>query len=209
MNTVMHSLIKRTLRGASVFAMLLVLGACSSVATQRDFDPNRNFASYHSWSWMDPAVTFTPDNPLTRSDLTRQRIDQALQQQLPAKGLLPAAAGTQPDMRIQASVAEIKRPVQTETLYDYYYGGWGPYGARGRYGPWGGPWGGPAYYRSQVSYYSSTLLQIDMYDGRDGQLIWRGRTEKGLGRLDNPDQRAQAIAELLADVLTEYPPVPR
>ena len=51
--------------------LLLILSACQTAQLQRDFDPNRDFAAYRSWSWQEPAVQYKPDDPRLKSDLTR------------------------------------------------------------------------------------------------------------------------------------------
>ena len=36
--------------------LALLLSACQTAQLERDFDPNRDFAAYRSWSWLEPAV---------------------------------------------------------------------------------------------------------------------------------------------------------
>lgn len=204
-------------RVASVFLLLLTLSACSSVVTQRDYDPSRDFASYHSWGWTNPPVEFAPNNSLTRNGLTAQRLNTALENQLPGKGLVPAAHQQRPDIRIQATVAEVVRTVDNPFYDNGPWGPYGPYGWGGPYGGWGGPyggWGGPyggwgrwgGYYGPPQQRYNATILQLDMYDSRDGQLIWRSRVEKQMDSANDPAKRAQQLAGLVSDALKAYPP---
>lgn len=200
------------LRYLSVLFLLFSLSACSSMVTQQDYDPSRNFADYHTWSWAKTPVLFTPDNSLTRSGLTAERINTALQEQLPGKGLAFASAGTRSDLTLQVTLANVQT---TDNVPNYYDGGpWGgPWGGGpwGYYGPWGwgggpwGPWGG-GYYGTSTVQYPSTVLQLDMYDTHDGRLVWRGRATEPSGDPSDPAQRSKVIADLVQGVLSKYPP---
>ncbi|WP_051464768.1 DUF4136 domain-containing protein [Carnimonas nigrificans] len=192
-----------SLRITLVAVALMALSACSSVVTQRDYDPTRDFAAYHRWQWATPHVVFTPDNTLARSSLTAERINQALNEQLPGKGLMPANTAQGADVLLQATVAYTQR-IQEDPFYD---GPWGPWGPRGYYGrPYG--WGGPSFYAPRVRSFPVTILQLDMYDRHDGQLVWRGRVARDSNDGASPQQRAQIIAGLVEEALKQYPPAP-
>ena len=51
-----------------------------------------------------------------------------------------------------------------------YGGAWGGY--------WNGYWGGPMYNETRSVDYKVATIQIDMFDGRDGKLVWRGSAEQ-------------------------------
>ena len=48
--------------------------------------------------------------------------------------------------------------------------------------------------------------QIDLLDGKDGKLVWRGSDEQMLARSPNPADRSTAIRETVARILANYPP---
>lgn len=182
-------------RQSMVISALLLLAACQSVQLQRDFDPNRDFAAYRSWSWQEPAVQYRPNDPRIKSDLTNQRIREAIGEQLDQRGLRPTQAGGKADLHVQAWLIVDNRQQQVMTNY----GGWG--------GPWYGNWGGPGYTESRTLDYQVGTLQIDLYDAGDGKLIWRGSAEQALPRQPRgPQERAIAIRETVAKVLSQYPP---
>jgi hypothetical protein len=56
-----------------------------------------------------------------------------------------------------------------------------------------------------VSYKVATI-QIDLLDGKDGKLVWRGSDEQLLSRTTNPADRSNAIRETVARILANYPP---
>ena len=104
-----------------VLPVLLLLAACQSPQLNRDFDPNRDFAAYRSWSWHSPAVQYRPDDPRVRSDLTEQRLRDAIAEQLDQRGLRPAAAGSKGDLEVAVWMIVDNRQQQVSTGYG---GGW-------------------------------------------------------------------------------------
>src|SRR3990167_6806837 len=165
--------------------LLLILSACQTPQLQRDFDPNRDFAAYRSWSWQEPAVQYKPDDPRLKSDLTDQR------------GLRPAAANTPGDLKVQVWMIVDNRQQQGSTQLG---GAWG--------NPWnGGFWGGPSYVETRTLDYQVGTLQIDLLDGKDGKLVWRGSAEQVLRNPHpSPSEREAAIRRSVAEVLSQYPP---
>ena len=74
------------LRYVAVLACAVLLSACQSNQVNHDFDASRDFAGYRSWSWKEPALQYRPDDPRIKSDLTEQRIRQAVGEQLDKRG---------------------------------------------------------------------------------------------------------------------------
>jgi len=175
---------------------LLLLAACQSARVERDFDTSRDFAAYRSWSWQEPALQYRPDDPRIRSDLTEQRIRSAVGEQLDQRGLRPAQAGSSGDLRVQAWLIVDERQDQVSTHYGGYWGGY-----------WGGGWGGPAYAETRTVDYKVATIQVDLFDGRDGKLVWRGSAEQVMHQSSpNPSEREAAIRTAVAQVLGQYPP---
>jgi hypothetical protein len=57
-----------------------------------------------------------------------------------------------------------------------------------------------------VSYKVSTL-QIDLLDGKDGKLVWRGSTEQSAtDGSANPAARELALRQTVQKILQQYPP---
>lgn len=69
-------------RRLALLAMAVLLSACAAHQVNHDFDASRDFAAYRSWSWKEPALQYRPDDPRIKSDLTEQRIRQAVADQL-------------------------------------------------------------------------------------------------------------------------------
>lgn len=176
--------------------VLVLLGACQSQQINRDFDASRDFAGYRSWSWQEPAVQYKPDDPRIRSDLTEQRLRTAVGEQLDQRGLRPATAANPADLRVQVWLIVDQRQQQVSSGFG---GGFGGY--------WGNYWGGPAYNETRTVDYKVATVQIDLYDGKDGKLVWRGSDERIMRNDEgNPAQRETAIRETVGRVLGQYPP---
>ncbi|MBD9417352.1 DUF4136 domain-containing protein [Pseudomonas sp. PDM16] len=176
--------------------LMLFLAACQSVNVERDFDASRDFGAYRSWSWQEPALQYRPDDPRIKSDLTEQRIRDAITQQLDQRGLRPAAAGGAGDLKVQAWLIIDERQDQVSTNYGGYWGGY-----------WGGGWGGPAYTETRNVDYKVATIQVDLFDGKDGKLVWRGSAEQVMRQSPpTPREREAAIHTTVAKVLGQYPP---
>ena len=80
-------------RRTLLLSTTLLLTACQNYNVNRDYDSTRDFGAYRSWSWKEPALQYSPDDPRIKSDLTEQRILDAVSQQLDQRGLRPAANG--------------------------------------------------------------------------------------------------------------------
>lgn len=82
-------------RRLALLAMAVLLSACAAHQVNHDFDASRDFAAYRSWSWKEPALQYRPDDPRIKSDLTEQRIRQAVADQLDQRGFASGRRGQQ------------------------------------------------------------------------------------------------------------------
>lgn len=126
------------LRRIALLGLALLLSACETMQVSHDYNPAVDFAQFRTWAWKDPAVQYQPNNPMLRSDLTEQRIVQAVSSQLDQRGLRPVAAGSKPDLLVQTWLIVANRQEQVVTNYGYG-------------GPWGGPWGVTGAARGKVT----------------------------------------------------------
>ena len=175
--------------------LLLLLSACSTPSIDLDYDPARTFSGYHDYAWATPKLRYQPDDARLTSDLTEQRITSAVQAQLPMQGLVATTDG-QPDVRVQATLITETRQEQVTLNYG---NGYGPY--------WGGFWGSPGITETRSVPYKVAILQIDLLDGRDGKLVWRGSAEQVLSQTAlTPGEREAMINTAVAKILAHYPP---
>ena len=184
------------LRLLVVLSFALLVAACTSNNVTQDFDVSRDFAAYRSWAWQEPALQYRPDDPRIKSDLTEQRIRQAVADQLDQCGLRPVQGNARADVKVRAYLIVEDRQQQVTTNYG---GGWGGY--------WGGYWGGPMYNETRSVDYKVATIQVDLLDGRDGKLVWRGSAEQVMNSYPpSPQERNAAIQKTVAQVMGNYPP---
>lgn len=181
-------------RFLALASLLLLLGACQAQQTPRDFDTSRDFTTYRTWSWAQPAVTYRPDDdPRIQSDLMTQRIQEAVSGQLDARGLRPAQGDARGDLLVRVYMVVDERQDTVTT----HYGGVGYWGR----------WGGPMMAQTRPVYYQVATLQIDLLDAQDRQLVWRGSTSEMLGEgRSSPAERQQTTYDMVRKVLSGYPP---
>lgn len=182
-------------RSLILLPLLLVLVACQTSGPRADFDLNRDFGQYQTWEWAEPAVTYAPANdPRLSSDLTTQRIEEAVAAQLDVRGLRPALEAGSADLKVRSSmVVETRR----DNITTHYGGGWGY---------WGPYWGGPGYSQTRTVDYQVMTLQIDLLDAADGRLVWRGSDSEVINDRLSPIDRSRAMHERAARILSNYPP---
>lgn len=169
---------------------LLLLAGCQNLPIEQDYDTQRDFSRYQSWQWAEPAVQFRPDSPLLRSDLTAQRIRQATAEQLLQRGLRESPTA---DLKVQASLVVEQRQQHISSGYASSYWGY----------PWG-YWGAPV--ETRTLDYQVATLQLDLFDTRDGKLVWRGSLSKTLRDGSTPSQREAEIRQVMTRLLSHYPP---
>ena len=192
------------LRRIALLGLALLLSACESMQVTSDYNPSVDFARFQTWAWKDPALQYQPSSLMLKSDLTEQRIMQAVSSGLDQRGLRPVAAGNKPDLLVQTYLIVANR--QEQIVTNYGYGGpWGgPWGYAG--GPWEGYWGAPMYNETRNVVYQVGTLQIDLIDAKDGRLVWRGSAEKIVDNSPTPAERSAAIHEAVNKILGNYPP---
>src|SRR5690554_7799113 len=102
-------------RLAMLISLVLALGACQVSVPRTDYDLNRDFGQYQTWSWSEPAVTYAPaSDPRLASDLTSRRVKEAVSAQLDVRGLRPATEPATADLPIQATlITEIHKHDET------------------------------------------------------------------------------------------------
>ena len=192
------------LRRIALLGLALLLSACETMQVTNDYNPSVDFAKFQTWAWKDPALQYQPNSLMLKSDLTEQRIMQAVSSGLDQRGLRPAATGSKPDLLVQTYLIVANR--QEQIVTNYGYGGpWGgPWGYAG--GPWEGYWGAPMYNETRNVVYQVGTLQIDLIDAKDGKLVWRGSAEKIVDNSPTPAERNAASHEAVNKILANYPP---
>ncbi len=194
------------LRRIALLGLALLLSACETMQVTHDYNPAVDFAAFKTWAFKDPALQYRPNSPMLKSDLTEQRILQAVSSELDQRGLRPVAAGSKPDLLVQTYLIVANRQEQVVTNYGYQ-GPWGGPWSGGYWGgPWEGYWGAPMYNETRNIVYQVGTLQIDLMDAKSGKLVWRGSAEKIVDNSPTPAERSAVIREAVTKILSTYPP---
>ena len=158
----------RTLLATLVICTALI-GCTSTPTVHTDVDPTAAFASYRTYSWIQP--------PAGASPLQGQRIAEAINAELAARGWQQVNANA--DVAIAANVATETRQ-DIDTFYNGpAYAGWG----------WHGPWAMGSVNTSVRNYQVGTLV-VDLFDTKTRQAVWRGTAEGTVP--SSPDKVAEA-----------------
>jgi hypothetical protein len=173
----------RTLTIVAVGLLIMGAGTVMAQDVTRDYDHSTDFSKYHTFMWIKEP---RPENPLMK-----QRIIDAVNAQLEAKGLTQVDTGA--DLGISANVAT--RQEQTlETFYDGFPG-WG-------WNRWGGYWGGPAV--ANVYTYQVGTLVVDLFDTQTKQVVWWASATDTVS--SNPEKNSKKLEEAVTKMFKHYPP---
>lgn len=164
--------------------LLFVLGACSSVKVDADYDNKVDFSQYKTYAFQKSGI-----DKVEISDLDKKRILRAIDTQMQAKGY---AKSETPDLLVNIFTKERERVDVNQYSAGWGYGwgwGWNPY-----------MWGG----RNYVSTSTEGTLYIDLIDAKKKELIWQG---KGSGYLEQSrEKKEERINEFVSKVLAQFPP---
>ena len=136
------------------FAVGLTLMGCASTQVTTDWDRTTQFASYHTYSWME-----TPRmQAMQQATLFDRRLRSAVEEQLAEKGMRKSDSSGEPDLLIvyHAGVQD-KLDVQS----------WGYFGRR-----------------VDVREYQQGTLVIDVVDAKTKSLVWRATAKDEVGDAD-------------------------
>jgi hypothetical protein len=140
------------IRILQIFSVLvfvtLIFGCGPSITVNHDYDPGYNFSTLKTFAWI-PVKTSA-----RVSELTVKRFQNAIEKQLEAKGMTPAAEN--PDFLIALQGTAQNKVNVTDYGYSY-----------GRY--WGGGMGGV-----DINTYQEGTIYLDFIDGKSKELFWRG-----------------------------------
>lgn len=164
--------------------LLFVLGSCSSVRVNSDFDKNVNFSQYKTYAFHKNGI-----DKVEISDLDKKRILRAIETELGKKGMTKSE---NPDLLVTFFTKEREQVDVTQYNAGWGYGwgyGWNPY-----------LWGG----RTYVSSSTEGTLYIDLIDAKKKELIWQGMGSGDLTQVQA--KKDERINEFVAKILAQFPP---
>ena len=161
---------------------LLVAGRAFGQKVSVDWDKTANFSSFKTYAWA--------KGTLAPNQLVDQRITNAIDGQLAAKGLQKVDPGSNPDLvATYAAAAGSQTQLNTTNL-----GGWG--------GPWRYGWGGSS--TTTVQQIPVGQLVVELGDIKNKDLVWRATASDTMS--DNPQKNEKKINKAVEKMFKKYPP---
>ena len=160
---------------------IAVLFATASFAQQvkTDYDRSADFSQYKTYSW---------EKVQTQDPLLVDRIKEAVNADLTAKGLTPVDSGG--DIAIVA-IEMTKNQHTLNTFYDGFGGGW----------RWGGGFGDAT---TTVDNYKVGTLVVDLFDAKTKKIIWRASSSDTLS--DKSDKNIKNLDKGVQKMFDHFPP---
>src|SRR5258708_6185328 len=164
---------------ASVGIVLLSAAAAFAQQVKTDYDRSANFSQYKTYSW---------EKVQTQDPLLVDRIKEAVNAALTAKGWTPVASGG----NVAIVAIEMTKNQRTlNTFYDGFGGGW----------RWGGGFGNAT---TTVDNYQVGTLVVDLFDANTKKVIWRGSSSDTLS--DNSGQNIKNLDKGVQKMFDHLPP---
>ena len=189
------------LRFASIFCMIAIVGACSEIQVNQDYDPSTNFGPYRTFAWAPEPIQKSGD-VLVDNPFMDRRIRNAIETTLKSRGY-PKAEGDRPDFLVTYQLV-VRTQVEVNTVGPAF--GWGGY----PYGYWGYPypyWGGIDY-TTYINQYEVGTLIIDFTDAETHLLFWRGIGSRRITQQSTPEKTTAVVNRTVGEILAQYPPPP-
>jgi Domain of unknown function (DUF4136) len=185
---------KSILQSLLLGGTLLALGACS-LPVRTDINPNLSVTSCHTYAFADEHVANTDQPSAFGNPLNAERLRQAIEANMSARGIQKAADRKSADCVVGYAMG-------TRQVFDDYYGnfgiGWGWGGGWGHRG-WGGGIGydGP-YVRDE------TRIAVDLFDAKSRVPIWHASVSQSVSELTGP-HAVERINAATTAIFTKFP----
>ncbi len=164
---------------ASIGAALLFATPSFAQHVKTDYDRSTDFSRYKTYSW---------EKVQTQDPLWVNRIKEAVNMALTAKGWTPVASGG--DVSIVA-IEMTKNRQNLNTFYNSFGGGW----------RWGGGFGNAT---TTVDNYKVGTLVVDLFDAKSKSVIWRGSSSDTLS--NKSDKNIKNLDKGVEKMFEHFPP---
>jgi hypothetical protein len=166
------------LTSVSIVLAIFALVSVAHAGVKVDYDTQVDFTEFGSFGWMKG----TP----APNELVQKRIESAVESELAARGLSPAADDADLLVVTHASVSKQLR-IDADT-----------WGYRGR---WRGGWGTTTVNVSEIPV--GTLV-VDLVDAGSNELVWRGIASETIA--SNPEKSEKRINKVVRKLFKKFPP---
>ena len=184
---------KSILQSLLLGGTLLALGACS-LPVRTDINPNLSVTSCHTYAFADEHVANTDQPSAFGNPLNAERLRQAIEANMSARGIQKAADRKSADCVVGYAMG-------TRQVFDDYYGnfgigwGWG--------GGWGRGWGGGIGYDGPYVR-DETRISVDLFDAKSRVPIWHASVSQSVAELTGP-HAVERINAATTAIFTKFP----
>lgn len=183
-------------------SLIFIVSGCTSLpSAESDWDENHDFSNVKTYSFIN-REKLRSMTPLT-SDITRNRIETAIEKVMSEKGISFVEDGSKADTLVSYHVTtKDKQDIKTYNMgvNHCWNCGWGR----------GGMGMGVGYSNTDVKvidYVEGTLI-MDMIDPASQKSVWRGQLSAKISQVKTQQERIDAINYAVGAILASYPPVP-
>lgn len=167
----------------TLILVLITCGILTAAKVNVDWDKQASFTGYKTYAWEKG----TP----ARNPLMDQRITEAIDAELSAKGLQKVELSQTPDLVVLYHAAvNVEQQLNTTSMG----------------GGWGAHWGGNGMSTTTVEKIPVGQLVVDIGDAKTKKLLWLGKASDTLG--DNPEKNTKKINEVVKKMFEKFPPPP-
>jgi hypothetical protein len=183
----------KLMTSAALCAALVLASACTTPTVRTDYDAKANIANYHSYS-LEEATTRGGVERVFNNPLNQKRLRAAVESNLAAKGMRPAAAGASADCIVSISSGS-REVVETEPRPAHWSMGWGW---------WQHGIGTSLAFSDDVYGYREHRISIDLLDAKTREPVWHVTAEEDINRLSGNSAEAR-INAVVAAMFAKYP----
>ena len=176
----------------ALVAAVAVLGACSSVTVNTDWNTNIDFTQYKTYAWLPDTV----DKSL--SPFAQQNLQTAINGALQKHGLTEVKSDPQLYVTFRASQHSTTQYTTVSTGYGYG-AGWGGWGCYGCYGG-----GGVGYSTTTAQQIPTGNLIVVLVDPKINEMVWRSNASAEIA--SDMSGRASQLQQAMSQMFEGFPP---
>jgi hypothetical protein len=172
----------------------MLLGACTTLPVTTDYNPAIGIGACRTYGWATEHYGTATQPAAFGNPINAERLRAAIDANLKARGLQPAAEHSHPDCMVGYAIGtRVVADGFAGPGFGYGFGyGWGRRG----WGAWGAYDWPPVYNEGRVS--------VDLFDMKSHAPIWHASVPTNVGDLTGSDAEAR-ISAAAAAIFTKFP----
>ena len=167
-----------------ILSLSFLLSGCSMTTVNYDYDTDFDFSNLRHYGWLD-----TPDD-FPASEIVVQRIKNAVDQQMDAKGFKQVSKSPDFLISLQGFRDIIRQGVERGTVYQGYNRGYNRGYDR----------------RTEVYEYEEGTVTLTIINAEGDNLIWQGSATVIIEPDRSTEAKEKKTQEVVAKLLANFPP---